>query len=124
MAVIDGITFGAKEARAVLVQGINVGIPAEDSEAIVLGADSLDPEDIVDYGLLTTRYAESNLRDFAYGLLNTLDVFIDAEPENPQPEPPAGLTTTATLAGPSDPEVQDEDEAEAEATFADESIKG
>lgn len=124
MPVIDGITFGATEARAVLVQGINVGIPAEDSEAIVVGADSLDPEDLVAYGLLTTRYQESTLRDFAYGLLNSIDVFIDAEPSDPQPEPPAGLTTTATLAGATDPEVQDEDEVEAEALFADESIEG
>ena len=102
MPIIDGITFGAKEARAVLVSGINVGIPAEDSQNIVLGADSLDPEDIVDYGLLTTRYQESVLRDFAYGLLNKLDVFIDAEPEDPQPEPAPGLTTTDTLGALSD----------------------
>jgi hypothetical protein len=87
LAIIDGIVFGAKEAHAVLVQGIMLGIPAEDSESIVIGADSLDPEDIVDYGLLTTRYQESVLRDFAYNLLNVLDVFIDAEPVEDKPEP-------------------------------------
>lgn len=109
MAVIDGITFGAKEARAVLVTGIDVGITAEDSESIIIGADSLDPEDIIAYGGLTTRYDERVLRDFAYRLLPRLDIFIDAEPEEDF-SPAPGLTTTASLAINEDIEVEEDED--------------
>ena len=125
MAVIDGITLGAKEARTIIVSGVDVGLSAEDAQNIVLIADSFDPEAIVAVGM-ELRYDERVLDQFAGLLLQRLDLFSDVEPEAPLPDPAPGLTTTTTLAGPkgSDPEEQDEDEAIAEALFADESIKG